>query len=77
MGAMATLMYLIKSRLDKKPHYVSRAILLSPAGVHKTVSYEVPSKAGSNFEAILGTKNCSYRRPYSNRIIMDTSDLFV
>jgi len=37
MGAMATLMYLIYSRLQGRDHGVSAAVLLSPAGYHKTV----------------------------------------
>lgn len=36
MGAMATLMHLVWSGIQKKPHYMSSAILLSPAGYHKT-----------------------------------------
>jgi hypothetical protein len=37
MGAMACLMYIIKSKMDNKNHLLQRAILLSPAGYHKTV----------------------------------------
>jgi len=34
MGGMAALMYIIQSRMDKKWHGLSKAILLSPAGIH-------------------------------------------
>lgn len=37
MGGMATLMYMIKSGLDGTPHGLSKAVLLSPAGIHKDV----------------------------------------
>lgn len=36
MGAMATLMYLVYSRMKGRAHGVASAILLSPAGYHKT-----------------------------------------
>lgn len=36
MGAMATLMHMVWSRLHGKDHNLSAAILLSPAGYHKT-----------------------------------------
>lgn len=36
MGAMACLMYMIKCKMDRKEHHLQRAILLSPAGYHKT-----------------------------------------
>ncbi len=38
MGAAIVLMYLIWERLHGRPHHVSRAVLLSPAGVHEQVS---------------------------------------
>jgi len=34
MGGMVLLMYLINCKLHKKPHYLNKAILLSPAGSH-------------------------------------------
>jgi predicted peptidase len=36
MGAMASLIYLVWSRIKKRPHNIAAAILLSPAGFHKT-----------------------------------------
>jgi pimeloyl-ACP methyl ester carboxylesterase len=35
MGAASTIMYIVKSRMDNKPHHLSRAILLSVAGYHQ------------------------------------------
>lgn len=35
MGAAVLLMYIVRSRMLKKPHYLSKSILLSPAGYHK------------------------------------------
>ena len=35
MGGLSLTVYVIKSRLENKPHYLSKAILLSPAGVHE------------------------------------------
>jgi len=37
MGAGASLMYIVDSRLHHKPHHLTQAILLSPAGYHKDV----------------------------------------
>mmetsp|Transcript_11324 Transcript_11324/g.12446 ORF Transcript_11324/g.12446 Transcript_11324/m.12446 type:complete len:238 (+) Transcript_11324:101-814(+) len=36
MGAMSCIMYMIFKRLEHKPHHISRAVLLSPAGYFKT-----------------------------------------
>lgn len=36
MGAMATLMYIVYTRMKNLPHYLSMAIVLSPAGCHRT-----------------------------------------
>lgn len=38
MGGMAAMMYIIKSRLDYKWHGFSKAVMLSPAGIHTDVS---------------------------------------
>ncbi|KAF2073330.1 hypothetical protein CYY_005348 [Polysphondylium violaceum] len=35
MGAAVLLMYIVRNRMLKKPHYLSKSILLSPAGYHK------------------------------------------
>ena len=37
MGGMSALMYIIKSGLDGLDHGLTKAILLSPAGIHKDV----------------------------------------
>ena len=38
MGGMATIMYIIKCGLDNISHGLSKAVLLSPAGIHVDVS---------------------------------------
>ncbi|KAK5575150.1 hypothetical protein RB653_010406 [Dictyostelium firmibasis] len=35
MGAAVLLMYIVRCRMLNKPHYISKAIVLSPAGYHK------------------------------------------
>jgi len=39
MGAMATLMYIVYMGMKGLPHYLSMAIVLSPAGIHKTATF--------------------------------------
>lgn len=39
MGAAATLMYIVQCRMQNTPHQISQAILLSPAGYHKSVPW--------------------------------------
>lgn len=42
MGAMASLIYLVWSKIKQRPHQISCAILLSPAGYHITAPLIVP-----------------------------------
>lgn len=42
MGAMASLIYLVWSKIKQRPHQISCAILLSPAGYHITAPLLVP-----------------------------------
>lgn len=37
MGAASLLIYLVTRGLEERPHHLSRAVLLSPAGYHKTI----------------------------------------
>lgn len=39
MGGMVLPMYVINRRIKNKPHYLSSAILLSPAGIHTNSSF--------------------------------------
>ena len=41
LGGMTLMMYLIHQKIDKKPHYLNQAILLSPAGFHEETSLSI------------------------------------
>lgn len=41
MGGMTLKTYVIQSRLAKRPHYLSKAILLSPAGMHENAPFAI------------------------------------
>lgn len=53
MGGMTLTMYVVRSRLENKPHYLSKAILLSPAGYHKNAPLFIQAM-GWSFENVLG-----------------------
>lgn len=42
MGAMASLIYLVWSKIKQRSHHISAAVLLSPAGYHITAPIIVP-----------------------------------
>lgn len=53
MGGMTLSMYVIISKLEKKPHYLSKAILLSPAGSHENCPLFI-KVMGWSFENVIG-----------------------
>eukprot|EP00347_Sterkiella_histriomuscorum_P015983 403354949 len=41
LGGMTLLMYIINQRIKRQPHYLTNAILLSPAGIHTNAPAEI------------------------------------
>jgi len=72
MGSMATLMYIVNSRMKKIDHHLTTAILLSPAGYHQTAPLlcKLIGPLLSLFLKIFPNLIHSFRVPDKMRIIL-------